>query len=110
MYTIVYIWRKSPLDPESQPRRQVALDRAGVQLGARQPDVPIGADEVERGAGDVRARQFGVVGRVDGNFVDLQHASAHGKLRRRLPREKQVEAQVVECAEQVLGGPARLQL
>ena len=74
--------------------------------------MPVGAQQVERGAGNLRARQFHVVDRISGNGVDLQQVAEIERIsgRRRLPDHDQGKSRVIEYLEQIFDRAVRPEL
>src|SRR5262245_57872656 len=72
----------------------------------------VGPQDVVRGTGDRRSGQCGIVVRIRGNLMHLQHvAEAEAFERwRGLPDHEQVEPRVIERLEQILAWSLRLEL
>lgn len=66
----------------------------------------IGAQEIERGPGNLRASHFYLIARINGNHVNAQQvAEAYCAFRRRrLPDHQEAKSRVVQLLKQILGG------
>src|SRR5262249_10521725 len=91
---------------------QVAFDVRHLQARAAKPDMPVGAQQIERSLRDLDAGELGSIGGIGRNGMNAQQVSELTKCFRigRLPDHKQVEGRVVEMLEQVLDLAIRLKL
>src|SRR5713226_2707123 len=99
-------------DLEAQMFGDVTCRSGSIQVNATKSDMAVGAHEVERGPGNLRACQFRVVEWIDRNGVDAQQIAESERSfgRRKLPHHDQVKSRVVEFLEQILDGAVRLEL
>ena len=77
---------KSPGDRASIPARvaqpqavdQIPGEDRRVELRPCKPDVPVGAQQIERNARDMAASKFASIHRIDGNLVHTQESVEFG--------------------------------
>src|SRR6266446_246293 len=91
---------------EAQTLGDVTFDCSGFQANPTKSDMAVGTHEIERGLGNLYARQFHVIDGINRNHVDAQQAAEVQRSfgGRRLPDHYQVKLRVVELLEQILDG------
>jgi hypothetical protein len=83
------------------------FDCGGFQASAAKSNMAVRTEEIERGLGNLCARQFRVIDRISGNCVDATQIAKVERSFGGLPDHDEVELRIIEFLEQILDGAVR---